>query len=570
MKTDMRTSLSAALLALLLAAGCGGDSTGGSTGGDDAAPGGDSGLVPPNDGGADPDGGGPDPDGGADPDMAVDPDGGGDFDAGDASPDAGGDAGIEDTLCAPCDADDDCEPGAKCLEAADGAKFCGRDCAGAECPAGYSCTDEGEGVEQCRPSTGLCGECADADGDGYGDGVGCLGADCNDGENRAWTGATDACDGVDNDCDGTTDEDFQPAECGVGACASQSRCEGGAELPCVPGAAAADDTTCDGRDDDCNGEADEDYVPQQCGQGVCVATSACAGGNETACTPGPVLSDRDETCDLVDDDCDGVADDDFVGEICGVGACAVPGVCEDGMTSCEPRDPIAENDATCDGVDDDCDGRSDEDFATEETCGLGVCRRAATCGEGSVSCTAGEPNSADDASCNGVDDDCDGRVDDDCDENYLEFREVSRDASSIVVDVLYTRNAPPDGDAEQSEPQIVRLWIRHPEGLRVPCADPEGQPSCDVDPARVERGASLIEAEKDFAAVQARSPTELYILALAINTNRIHAGQIARIRFDRVPGAQGPFQLGWDRARTQFAPVEADAVLQVREAALPD
>ena len=29
--------------------------------------------------------------------------------------------------------------------------------------------------------------------------------DCDDGEPLAWTGATEVCDGVDNDCDGDTD-----------------------------------------------------------------------------------------------------------------------------------------------------------------------------------------------------------------------------------------------------------------------------------------------------------------------------------------------------------------------------
>jgi hypothetical protein len=240
------------------------------------------------------------------------------------------------------------------------------------------------------------------------------------------------CDGVDDDCDGATDEDFDQVRtvCGVGACGAVGRlsCADGAVADsCRPGFAAADDATCDGVDDDCDGAVDEDFAeaPTTCGVGACGATGVrrCAAGRVVnTCEPGPPAAD-DALCDGVDADCDGRADEGHVPEPirCGRGSCSTDGVrvCLEGRlrNRCTPLEPRASDDATCDSRDDDCDGRNDEDYAPRPiSCGVGACRaEGATICRGGAEIEACEPGPAavGDASCDGRDDDCDGRPDED-------------------------------------------------------------------------------------------------------------------------------------------------------------
>jgi len=114
---------------------------------------------------------------------------------------------------------------------------------------------------------------------------------------RIWPAGDDSCDGVDNDCDGGTDEDFTPwaSSCGVGACSGNAgvvTCGAGALVDsCDPldGAAPAD-ATCDGQDDDCDGQTDDDYVvtPTVCSLGP------CTGAGEIQCVDGSEV----DTCEI--------------------------------------------------------------------------------------------------------------------------------------------------------------------------------------------------------------------------------------------------------------------------------
>ncbi len=105
----------------------------------------------------------------------------------------------------------------------------------------------------------------------------------------------------------------------MGVCARAplpSRCQAGVEFECVPSLPTGDDDDCNTVDEDCDGEVDEHYaVVESCGEGICRTRStpaSCVGGVETACAPGAPNGERDGNCDLVDDDCDGVADEDVV------------------------------------------------------------------------------------------------------------------------------------------------------------------------------------------------------------------------------------------------------------------
>ena len=187
-----------------------------------------------------------------------------------------------------------------------------------------------------------------------------------------------------------------------------------------------------------------------CGVGYCRTTnqpSSCFQGVETACLPGAPLASSDTTCDGVDDDCDGLTDDDVPSSnsACGVGACAATGTrtCQAGtlIDSCTPGVPLASSDTTCDGVDDDCDGLTDEDvLPSSSACGVGACAATGTrsCQAGALidSCVPGLPLANDTAASGvGIDDDCDGVADEDepCDTTPRVFTPGSYAALSVPL-----------------------------------------------------------------------------------------------------------------------------------------
>ena len=245
--------------------------------------------------------------------------------------------------------------------------------------------------------------------------------------------APERCNDIDDDCDGQTDEGFDlgdACEVGVGVCAAggQIVCRPGGDSACSGRASDPTPERCNGLDDDCDGTSDEGDLVEACYEGPvgtqdigrCRAgTRACGGvGCEGSVVP------RVEMCDGVDDDCDRAVDEGIgrAGEPCTVGR---GGCRRDGRLQCDPADGElvcgvvagAPADEVCNGVDDDCDGRLDEEIPNDgAVCNVGVgrCnregRRFCSAVDEALVCDA-EPGAPRDERCDGVDDDCDGRTD---------------------------------------------------------------------------------------------------------------------------------------------------------------
>ena len=180
---------------------------------------------------------------------------------------------------------------------------------------------------------------------------------------------------MDNDCNGEIDDGLSvtPTECGVGVCASTGElgCVDGVEVDnCTPGEPTGPDDDCDDIDQNCNGVPDENFVPipTDCGLGECASTGEliCDQGSLVdTCVPG---DSTPEVCDGMDNDCNGAVDDGLgMPTECGIGECFSTGelLCDLGewIDTCVPREP---SDELCDdGLDNDCDGEIDE--------GCGLC-----------------------------------------------------------------------------------------------------------------------------------------------------------------------------------------------------
>ncbi len=312
------------------------------------------------------------------------------------------------------------------------------DCDDAEATTSPAATEICDGVDNdCDGSTdesGASGEStwySDGDGDGYGDGSSSLDAcdqpsnyvsdssDCDDAEASTFPGATEVCDGVDNNCDGSIDESgatgeltwyadgdgdgFGDASSSIDACdqpssyvSDSSDCDD-AEASTYPGATEI----CDGVDNDCDGSVDESgasgestWYADTAGDGFGDATLSLVSCDQPS---GYVSDDSDcdddaassypgatEICDGEDNNCDGDIDETGAD---GEGTWYLDtdgdgyGDASTSQVSCDqPSGYVAEGSdcddtnlnihpaatETCDGVDNNCDGNVDESGAAGE------------------------------------------------------------------------------------------------------------------------------------------------------------------------------------------------------------
>ncbi len=175
------------------------------------------------------------------------------------------------------------------------------------CPA-PAATDDGLTVRDAGADPCLA---TDQDGDGFSTLASCGEVDCDDTNIGVFPGAPEACNGIDEDCDGEADEDLGEGTCGVGPGQRVVPfCGDGAPAACTP--APPSEEVCNGLDDDCDGDTDEDLIGETCGVGACVARAECNGGTWSACQPAPPSA---EICNRIDDDCNGEVDEGLGTEV---------------------------------------------------------------------------------------------------------------------------------------------------------------------------------------------------------------------------------------------------------------
>ena len=387
--------------------------------------------------------------------------------------------------------------------------------------------------------------CVDDDGDGFTDNDG----DCDDTDPDAWPGATELADGVDGDCDGTIDEDTTAYDddgdctCEVGPCVGSvdSACASPTDGDCDDGDDAVSpeaDETCNSVDDDCDGTADESAIDattwyadadgDRYGDAATSSTSCSAPSgyvndatdcDDTAATVHPGTA---ETCNSIDDDCDGSTDesdatdaatwyadtdgDGYGDATSSARACTLPAGYSASAEDCDDGDAAVNPDAdeSCNSYDDDCDGTTDEADAIDATTwwadgdgdGYGgsttsvvSCTRPGSYSSVSTDCDDGSASVSPAASetCNSVDDDCDGTVDDGVTTTYYRdadgdgYGDASSTSSACSAPSGYVTNSSDcdDGDADLNPDTI---WYRDSDGdgygdasaTRTACAQPSG------------------------------------------------------------------------------------------------
>jgi hypothetical protein len=322
--------------------------------------------------------------------------------------------------------------------------------------------------------------------------------DPNNGCECLITSTDDGCDGVDNDCDSQTDEDApigdpcytHPTGCQEdpndpgqyiceGECAAGNMtCENGT-MQCTT-QQGPEGELCNGLDDDCNGQTDEDFdlTTDMANCGACgvscfdvtpanTYTTGCSAGDcQFACLPGYIDLNGDlssgqagdgceysceqtapsgtEYCDGVDNDCDGDTDEstdltsppaNLCKEVAGTPCSSISAVCMDSVlgptwycqypagVETDPQNPnlVLTNETVCDSIDGNCDGNIDEAFSpmVGTSCDdgdLGVCRGTGTyqCNaqQDGTECVISDPGqSPSGEDCDGIDNDCDGLTD---------------------------------------------------------------------------------------------------------------------------------------------------------------
>jgi hypothetical protein len=310
----------------------------------------------------------------------------------------------------------------------------------------------------------------------------------------------DTC-GVDQNCDGALDNTNLTLLTTCGSCSKDCTRQG-------PNAA----WTCES-----DGDGSYQCVQHGCNDGWYECKADDGIQCETYCQP-----TGSEVCNGVDDDCDCEVDEDVTADarsVCGVRSTANPGCnpgveCDDGQWECTFSDPDICGDAdgcagttddTCDDKDNDCDGVVDNAFAEQKgtTCvkTQGECEETGTrvCNAlGELECNAPDPEIGTEI-CNGKDDDCDGNIDETIadkeadDDNYVVPDLVALGDSGPWI-FAYEASRPDATDATQGSGNGYFDVAPSGEGrdATIACSAPDRMPWTNVSPWEAEQTCQAI------------------------------------------------------------------------------
>jgi len=347
----------------------------------------------------------------------------------------------------PCNGvDDDCNPATADGpdQDGDGYSTCAGDCDDANAAVNPGATEICNNIDDDCDGTVDVGAVdagtwyLDNDGDGFGTDASmiqacqqppnhvALGGDCNDGNPTVNPAAIEVCNGIDDDCDPSTDDYADMDGDGFSLC--DGDCDD-SDAAVNPG---AEEICNNGVDDDCDPATDE--LVDGDGDGWSICYGDCDDTNPMTFPPAP------EICDGADNNCDGVLPVDEQ-DLDADGVMECDGDCDDNDPLTHPGAP-----EQCDGLDNDCDGIIDEDVGIDQD-GDGYTPCQGDCDDNDPLVYAGAVEL-----CDGLDNDCDGIVPAD---------EIDNDLDGF---------APCDGDCDDNDPDLHLYDI-----------DGDGWTSCDGD-----------------------------------------------------------------------------------------